>query len=126
MYQLPVSHVNVSFRQPNGTEDILLLESPSGDAHLALELCQRLADAPDLDWLSLPLTDLDALLLTIRQTVIGSSILSDVLCTACDTRFDVRFAIPRISRSSSSAARQRDRRAYLGCRAGLVLSLGRR
>ncbi len=100
-FVMPVSGQVVVLRAPCGTEDLLLLETartPAGDASLALALARRLAHTTGgkpLDWNSLPVTDLDAVVLRLRQLLIGDRIRAAVTCTAadCGQRFDIAFGI---------------------------------
>jgi hypothetical protein len=96
--RLPVSRRDVRLRPPAGAEDLLLLEAPACDTALALELAAclaRPADGADFDWGLLAVTDLDALLLRLRQLVFGDRIRAEVVCTAegCGRRFDVSFQV---------------------------------
>jgi hypothetical protein len=96
--RLPVSQRAVHLRRPAGAEDLLLLEAAACDTALALELAACLAqpaDGVDLDWGLLPVTDLDALLLLLRQLVLGDLIRAEVVCSAegCGQRFDVSFQV---------------------------------
>jgi hypothetical protein len=98
MIRLPVSGLELSLRQPAGAEDILLLEAPTNDADLALTLISRLAQSLDgatIDWGDLSISDLEFLLLTLRQIVFGDWIRTDVICPAqgCRKRVDVSFRI---------------------------------
>ena len=98
MFRLPVSGLEVVLRQPAGVEDLLLLETPGYDTDLALALVTRLASRSDgtpTEWGTLTVTDLDALLLRLRQLVFGDVIRADVLCTVkdCGARIDVSFRI---------------------------------
>jgi len=100
-FALPVSRRVVVLRPPRGSEDLLLLEAartPAGDAALALALARRLAraaEAEPLDWNDLPVTDLDALVMRLRQLLIGDRIRADVACPAigCGRRIDLAFGI---------------------------------
>ena len=98
MFRLPVSGLAVVLRQPTGREDVLLLEAPDCDTTLALRLVSRLASCTDgsvTDWGVLPVTDLEVLLLRLRQMVFGHTIRTDVLCPVegCGARIDVSFRI---------------------------------
>jgi hypothetical protein len=101
---LPVSGQRVTLRPLTGAEDQLLLEAPDDNLSLALTLLNRLAQLADnaisdisalSDWGHLPATDLDILILRLRQTVLGNRIRGDVACgtTDCDQRIDVSFGI---------------------------------
>jgi hypothetical protein len=100
-FRLPVSGQVVALRPPSGAEDLLLAEAartPRGDAALALALAGRLAVAVEgepLDWGGLPVADLDALVLRLRQTLIGDHVRADVACPApaCGQRIDIDFSI---------------------------------
>lgn len=96
--QLPISRREVSLRQPTGSDDLLLLEAPALDTNLALALVSRLASWADggaEEWDALCVTDLDALLLLLRQMIVGDLLRTDVVCSAsgCGQRFDVAFRI---------------------------------
>ena len=80
-FRLPVSGLDVLFRQTTGAEDVLLAEETVLDTRLALTLADALSRLPDGDavpWDSLPVTDLDAALLAIRQFIIGDHVKSSV------------------------------------------------
>jgi hypothetical protein len=100
---LPVSGVTVSLKHPTGHDDVLLLESGMSNPELVLELASRLAvvvNKPsgilaDLNWANLTVTDLDVLVLLIRQMVMGDLIRTDVVCPnrVCMERFDISFRV---------------------------------
>jgi len=100
-FRLPVSGRVVALRPPSGAEDLLLAEAartPDGDAALALALAGRLTRAVEgepLDWGSLSVTDLDTLVLRLRQNLIGDRVRADVACPApgCGQRIDIDFGI---------------------------------
>lgn len=100
-FALPVSRRAVVMRPPRGAEDLLLLEAartPTGDLLLALALARRLVrvvDGDPLDFNSLTVTDLDALMIRLRQLVVGDRIRADVACPAegCGQRIDIAFGI---------------------------------
>lgn len=98
MVRLPVSGIELNLRQPAGLEDILLLEAPARDTKLALALVERLAkafDGSEVQWETLCVSDLEALLLLIRQKVFGDFIDAEVNCPVqeCGKRLDVSFNI---------------------------------
>lgn len=85
-------------RQPTGAEDMLLLEATTYDTGLVLEFIRHLAVPANglvIEWETLCVTDLDALLLLLRQMIIGDVIRTDVICPAkdCGRRIDVAFRI---------------------------------
>jgi hypothetical protein len=97
-FRLPVSGFTVSLRPPTGAEDLLLAESPAGDLTTALALTRRLASpAEGTSWSfeDLCVTDLDALVLHVRQVVLGDRILAELRCPArhCGRPFDLSFDV---------------------------------
>lgn len=100
-FRLPVSGWTVGLRQPSGTEDLLLAEAartPIGDVALALTLAGRLAcgfEGEPIDWRKLSVTDLDAMVLRLRQALIGDRVRADVPCPApvCGQRIDIEFSV---------------------------------
>ncbi len=94
--RLPVSGMVVILQEPTGAEDILLLEAPA--LHLTLELSARLASPINgltVEWASLCVADLEALLLLLRKMILGDLIRTDIVCPAksCGKRIDVSFHI---------------------------------
>lgn len=90
--------MGIVLRQPTGAEDILIMESCADDAALAIALMSRLAQAAEgrsVCWEDLPVCDLDAALLRIRQTVFGDLIRADATCPApaCGKRIDMAFGV---------------------------------
>lgn len=111
MFRLPVSGLEVEIRQPSGAEDLLLQEAPTCNTELAVELVARLAlplDGTVVDWSRLTLTDLEAMLLFIRQSTLGDRIEADVRCSGpqCAALVTVSFGIT----SYLAHHRVRDRR----------------
>jgi hypothetical protein len=115
-FRLPVSAIGIVVRQPTGAEDILIMESGADDAALSIELIGRLAQAAEgcaVCWEDLPVCDLDAVLLRIRQTVFGDLVRADVTCpfADCGKRIDMAFGVnqylehhaPRPTRSAEPA-----------------------
>ena len=75
--RLPVSGLEVNLRQPIGAEDVLLAEATRCDTHLAIALLRkiaRLANDAVMQWEILSVTDLDGLLLRVRQMVFGDRV----------------------------------------------------
>lgn len=96
--RLPVAGIDVVIQLPTGAEDILLLESGAPDFAVALALLGRVvrrADGEPIDWDTLSITDVDVLLLRLRQRVIGDVVNADVRCPApsCHARVDITFSI---------------------------------
>jgi hypothetical protein len=99
-FRLPASGIGVVLREPAGAEDMLLVEATAVDTRLALALVRALASpaedgAAALEWGALPITDLDAALLHVRQMVLGDHIRTDLVCQAegCGRRIDVSFRV---------------------------------
>ena len=96
--RLPISQIEVILREPVGTDDILLLEAPVYDTAFTLEFIARLASPTNgqaVEWSALCVTDLDALLLLLRQKLLGNLIRTDITCPVadCGARIDVAFHI---------------------------------
>jgi hypothetical protein len=82
-FRLPVSGLDVTFRQTSGAEDILLAEEEILDIRLALALLGALtlhAGGGDVSWEAVPISDLDAALLAIRRSFIGDQVRTTVIC----------------------------------------------
>jgi hypothetical protein len=97
-FTLPVSGIELIARPPAGGDDLLLLETGRSGAETAIALLESIASRPDgatLDWLTLPLADVDAAIMRVRQNVLGDSIRSEINCPAaqCGKRIDVAFGI---------------------------------
>jgi hypothetical protein len=95
---LPVSGIDARLLPPGGAEDLLLAEAGRHGPLLALALLERLAvtvSGPPLDWGELSVTDVEALLLVLRQALFGDSLRSDVPCPApdCGGRMEVSFRL---------------------------------
>lgn len=98
VFRLPVSGIDVVLRPPAGVDDVLLAEAGAHDAHLALALLERLAvplAGEPVDWALVPIPDLDAAMLRIRQMVLGDHLRAEVICRAqgCGARIDIAFRI---------------------------------
>lgn len=96
--RLPVSGIDIIVQTPTGAEDILLLENSSEDVICALELVTALTTASNrtgIEWSALSVTDLNVLLLHLRQMVFGDLIRTDIVCPNedCRRRIDVKFCI---------------------------------
>src|SRR5438876_10757561 len=96
--RLPISGIEVILQPPTGAEDILLLKAPAYDTAFALELIARLAFPANglaVEWSTLCVTDLEALLLLLRQMIFGDLIRTDIVCPVqdCSKRIDIAFHI---------------------------------
>jgi hypothetical protein len=100
-FRLPVCGRTVVLRPLSGEEDLLLREagrSPAAEAALAVTLARRLAWADDgeaLTWEDTAVTDLDALLLRVRQAAIGDRVRSSIPCPSagCECPIGISFGI---------------------------------
>jgi hypothetical protein len=98
MLRLPVSGLQVIIRQPTGAEDVFLQEMQGATAAAALEFIGRLVRTPagaPVDWLDVSVSDLEALLLGLRQAVVGDLISTEAHCprAECGARVDIAFRI---------------------------------
>src|SRR5260370_17430634 len=96
MVRLPVTQAEFEFRPRVGADDLLSLEAPRLDMELAVELAGRLASvAAGVTTEQLPVPDLDALYLLLRQRWFGDVIRAEALCpqSACGKRIDISFRI---------------------------------
>jgi hypothetical protein len=98
LFRLPVSGHLVALGHPTGAEDLLLLEASGDDTELALALADQLAQptgGATFDWRELTVSDLEALILRLRQSVIGDRVRADVVCQSvgCGRRIDISFSV---------------------------------
>jgi len=98
LFRLPVSGHLVVLRHPTGAEDLLLLEASGDETELALALADQLAQPTSgatFDWRELTVSDLEALILRLRQAVIGDRVRADVACQSagCGRRIDISFSV---------------------------------
>ncbi len=96
--RLPVAGTDVVLRSPAGSDDILLLEAGPLDLRVALALLARLIsdlDGASIDPASLPIADVDALLLRLRQRLVGDVVSAEEQCRApgCHAHVDITFSI---------------------------------
>jgi hypothetical protein len=95
-FRLPVSGIQIALRHPTGTDDVLIAEADIKDPGLVLAVARRLGHAaPTIDWAALTLSDLDALILRLRQALYGNRIVAETTCqaSACGSPIDISFAI---------------------------------
>ena len=115
--QLPVSGLDVTFRFPDGHDDLAILEAggntTTGEAaaatlERALEALSRLAKltchptapstsaAPEsVSWLNLTVTDFEVALLGLRRFLFGDTVRCIVRCT-CSERLEIDFSISHL------------------------------
>lgn len=97
-FALPVSGIVVVLLAPTGREDLLLSEHDGSEDEALLSLARRLSrseDGEEIAWPELTPTDLDTLLLRLRQAVFGDRIVGDLYCVQsdCGSRIDIAFSI---------------------------------
>ena len=95
-FALPISGVAVALRQPTGTEDVLLAEGRVSDPSLTLALAERLAwTEAGSDWAGFAVTDIDVLIVRLRQAIVGDRVIADVRCDgpSCGRRVDLSFGL---------------------------------
>jgi hypothetical protein len=98
MLRLPVSGISVTIRQPTGREDLLLQEPSWSGLVTCLALAESLASSASgesVDWSDLTMTDMEVLMLLLRQTTLGTSVRAETQCTRsdCGARVDVNFRV---------------------------------
>src|SRR5258708_3772008 len=98
MLRLPVSGLEVIVRPPDGTDDLLILETEGNVVACALVLLARVASRADgeaAEWSALCVTDFEVLLAALRETVLGPAVLCAFDCpnAACRERVEVSFSL---------------------------------
>src|SRR6187431_1676692 len=98
MFRLPVSGWEVVVRPPNGTDDLVILETEGNAVARALTLLARVAwraEGGDADWPALCVTDFEVLLAMLRQAVLGPAVTCAFHCPrpACGERVEVGFSL---------------------------------
>lgn len=96
--RVPVAGVEMALRVPTGAEDMLLFEAGTQDFGVALALLGRLVsrvDGQPIDWDRVAVTDVDALLLRLRQHLLGDLVRAEASCSRpeCRARVDIAFSI---------------------------------
>ena len=89
MTRLPVSNLEVSLRQPDGADELVLRETAGSAVSQALALLTRLSDAEDCTQLTV--TDFEVLLLALRVQVLGEGWDLGFACPDCAARVEVSF-----------------------------------
>ena len=107
MFRMPISGIDVEFRQATGEVDLLLLESGGDQISTSMELVRRLAvpsEGGELDVAALTVADLEALLLELRRRVLGEVVATRGSCPVpeCATLIDLSFRIGDYLRNHSA------------------------
>lgn len=95
-FNLPVSGAFVGLRPMTGETELLLAERRPEDPVLALALLEQLGEAdPQLAWSELPIHDVDALIVRLRQVQVGDRVVAEVTCGGadCGQRIDLSFGL---------------------------------
>jgi hypothetical protein len=95
-FRLPVSGIQIAMCYPTGADDVLLAEADVDDAALGLTVARRLGRTePDIDWAALTPSDLDVLIVRLRQALYGNRIVAETTCRmpACDSAIDMSFTV---------------------------------
>lgn len=113
MIRLPISGVRAHWRPATGTDDIALADSQPGlaGARAYLARIALLADGTPLDAGTLPVGDLDLLVLARRRELRGDTLVAEGQCEQCGSPVDVQFSLaayaehhrPRTSRRVTGA-----------------------
>jgi hypothetical protein len=97
---LPVSGLAASLRKPTGREDVLLAEARLDDPAVVVALLDRLARIDgwadgEAAWETLPVFDVDTLILWVRRLVMGDRLTSALTCQGgdCGSRIEISFGI---------------------------------
>jgi hypothetical protein len=100
-FRLPVSGLSVTLSPLTGEEEVLLAEGSVSDPMLALDLVRRIAfvepspDAGEVDWAALTVADIDAILMRLRQLMLGGTVSANLHCHAegCGERVEFSFPV---------------------------------
>jgi hypothetical protein len=96
---LPVSGLAANLRKPTGVEDVMLAEARLDDPAVVVALLDRLVRidgwADGAAWETLPVFDVDSLILYLRRLVMGDRLTSTLTCQGadCGSRIEISFGI---------------------------------
>jgi hypothetical protein len=95
MITLPISGRELALRELSGADALLLLEPSLDEGERMRDLLAAAARVAPGDIESLPAGDAELLLLLLRRSLLGGTIVAEARCTspACGARIDVSFAI---------------------------------
>lgn len=111
MIRLPISGARARWRPSTGHDDIALADSPPGLAG-ALDWISLVVQGPGLDVSSLPVGDIDLLVVARRREHSGDSLVAEGACGRCHAAVDVQFSLaayadhhrPRVPRTVTEEA----------------------
>jgi hypothetical protein len=112
MIRLPISGELAEWRPATGHDDIALADSRPGLAGALDVVSSAVAFPTGADASSLPVGDLDLLVVARRRDVRGDTLVAEGRCARCDAIVDVQFSLaayvehhrPRASRGAAPAA----------------------
>jgi hypothetical protein len=95
MIRLPVSGLEARWRSATGRDDIALAESEPGLAGAVGYASNgaQTADGAPLDGATLPIGDLDLLIVSRRREILGDAFVAEGSCPGCSARVDVHFSL---------------------------------
>ncbi len=99
MPRTPITGLPVEWREATGHDDVLLVEGPA-DLATAVRVLARRADfgaggdkAKGADVRSLPVGDVDALIVAMRVEALGDRLIAEGACSGCSAAVDVGFSL---------------------------------
>lgn len=115
MIRLPISGLNARWRAAHGFDDIVLAEL-AGGLGAAVAFAARAvvdADGAPLDVASLPVGDLDVLVVERRRELLGDGFVAEGTCRFCGAAVDIHFSLAeycahRAPKNSRAAHRSGD------------------
>jgi hypothetical protein len=93
MVPLPICGAEISLREPDGLDDMLLHETAGSPIEAGLMLIDRLAGGAGRDWASLTVTDFEFLLLSARAARFGQPMSLGFACLHCRDIAEVSFCV---------------------------------
>jgi hypothetical protein len=91
MVRLPISDLEVTLREPDGADELLLREMSGSPTTVALALLPRLAGSGE--WEALTVTDFEILLLGLRSQLFGDFLALGLICPTCGARIEIGFRV---------------------------------
>jgi hypothetical protein len=89
MVRLPISGQRVQWRASDGHDDIAVADSAPGPAGALVYASRRV----DVDAATLPVGDLDLLVVVGRREIRGDTLVAEGCCQQCAARVDVQFSL---------------------------------
>lgn len=102
MFVLPVSGVEIAFRDGAGVDDLFLAEGSDSDVLFRVGVVERLAPVRSAaDWELLPFSDVDAALVGLFRHRHGDGLAAEIVCTACGERGGISLSVQRLLAGSA-------------------------